>query len=183
MPSLLLLPLPSGGPVQEESYSSLRSDLERVFRLPSVLARSPLADLSFAYDSSRNQYYSTALLSSILEIYPKYDGKILAVTSMDLYVPVLTYVFGEAQLDGTAAIVSTYRLHESLYGLPEDDTLYRERVVKECVHELGHTFGLVHCHNFECVMHSSSAVEEVDLKKAEFCERCEGMLGLNPPSQ
>lgn len=177
MSSLLLLPLPSGGPLQEESISSLRSELERIFRLPSVVQQSPLTDLSFAYDSSRNQYYSTVLLSSILEAFPKYDGKILAIASVDLYVPVLTYVFGEAQLDGTAAIVSTYRLHESLYGLPENKALFRERVMKECVHELGHTFGLIHCHNFECVMHSSSAVEEVDLKKAELCERCAGLVG------
>ena len=98
--------------------------------------------------------------------------KILAVTGLDLFVPVLTYVFGEAQLSGKAAVVSTFRLDETLYGLPANRPLLEERLLKEAVHELGHTFGLIHCRNYECAMHSSTAAEEIDIKGKGLCEEC-----------
>ena len=47
-----------------------------------------------------------------------------------------------------------------------------ERLRKEAVHELGHTFGLRHCDDWRCVMASSHAVERLDVKSAEFCARC-----------
>jgi archaemetzincin len=95
---------------------------------------------------------------------------------MDLYIPVLTFVFGEAQLDGMAAIVSTHRLQNQFYGLPHDDDLMLRRLEKEVIHELGHTFGLFHCRQFECVMRSSTYVEEIDLKRADLCDACRSSL-------
>lgn len=80
-------------------------------------------------------------------------------------------MFGEAQLEGTAAIVSSHRLDETLYGLPKNQELLEERLLKEAIHDLGHTFGLVHCHDYSCVMHSSASVEEIDIKGASFCPR------------
>ncbi|MGA2599921.1 MAG: hypothetical protein ABSH09_23365 [Bryobacteraceae bacterium] len=91
----------------------------------------------------------------------------LGVASVDLFVPVLTFVFGEAQLEGNCAVVSHYRLAEP--GRPE---LLMERLTKEAAHELGHTFGLRHCHDWNCVMSSSHAVERLDVKSADFCARC-----------
>jgi len=85
-------------------------------------------------------------------------------------------VFGQAQLAGPGAVVSTYRLRSEFYGLPSDEGALLERTIKECVHELGHAFGLVHCADFGCVMHASTSVEEVDLKPAGFCGRCAGAL-------
>ena len=72
--------------------------------------------------------------------------------------------------------MSTCRLRTEFYGLPADEGVLVERVIKECVHELGHTFGLVHCHDYDCVMHSSTAVDEVDLKRSELCGRCAAQL-------
>jgi archaemetzincin len=98
------------------------------------------------------------------------------VVDEDLYIPVLTFVFGEAQLDGSAAIVSTHRLKNQYYGLQKDDTLLYIRLEKEIVHELGHTFGMYHCRDYECVMKSSTYVEEIDLKKATPCPVCAQFL-------
>ena len=128
-------------------------------------------DLAFALDGRRGQYYSTAILQRLERISDP-DARILGVTACDLYVPVLTFVFGEAQLDGNCAVVSTARLDEEFYGLPPREDLLRERLVKEAVHELGHTFGLRHCADWRCVMTSSHAVERLDVKTGEFCERC-----------
>ena len=44
------------------------------------------------------------------------------------------------------------------------------------LHELGHAFGLAHCRDFGCVMHASTNVGEVDLKRGEFCAACEQRL-------
>jgi archaemetzincin len=104
-------------------------------------------------------------------------ARILGVTEMDLFVPVLTFVFGEAQLDGRCAVISLQRLREEFYGLPANPALLRERAVKEAVHELGHTFGLRHCPDWRCVMASTHAVERLDLKSAEFCEGCRRVVG------
>lgn len=163
-------------PVDEQLLASLPDPLESAFKLPAAVEEENHLDPAFAYDLSRTQYNSTLLISAFLDRWKGNEGKILGVTSVDLFVPVLTYVFGEAQLDGPIAVVSTYRLDETLYGLPPSPKLAAARLLKEAIHELGHTFGLIHCHEFECVMHSSTVVEEIDLKSAQFCVACEGRL-------
>jgi predicted Zn-dependent protease len=97
---------------------------------------------------------------------------IVGVTDVDLYIPILSFVFGEAQLGGHTAVVSYHRLHQQFYGLPRDDSLLRERLVKEAIHEAGHTLGLTHCDDYDCVMAASHAVEWLDLKGARFCAAC-----------
>ncbi len=100
------------------------------------------------------------------------ETRLLGVSELDLFVPVLTFVFGEAQLQGPCALISLHRLREEFYGLPARPDLLLERAIKEAVHELGHTFGLRHCPNWSCVMASTHAVERLDLKSAEFCASC-----------
>jgi len=95
---------------------------------------------------------------------------------VDLFIPVLTFVFGQAQLGGKAAVVSTLRLKQEYYELPPNETVFLERLGKEAVHELGHTFGLVHCLNQGCVLNASTYVEEIDLKEADFCPECAQLL-------
>ena len=138
-------------------------------------------DVTFARDRMRNQYYSTAILQQMQPLGS--DGvRLLAVTSVDLYVPVLTFVFGEAQLGGNCALVSLHRLQEEFYGLPANEALLQERLLKEAVHELGHTFGLRHCDDWRCVMTSSHAVERLDVKGAEFCEACREVVSRAAPA-
>jgi archaemetzincin len=149
---------------------SLAAALARTFRTPCQV-RPEVLDAGFALDPSRRQYYSTPLLYS-LERTGDPGARVLGVTELDLYVPVLTFVFGEAQLEGNCALVSACRLREEFYGLPPREELLRERLLKEAVHELGHTFGLRHCADWRCVMTSSHAVERLDVKGADFCAAC-----------
>jgi archaemetzincin len=125
-----------------------------------------------AFDSSRGQYNSTEILAQLLGETAGSDANVLGIAGVDLFIPILTYVFGEAQLAGRAAVVSTYRLDNALYGLPANPRLLLDRLAKEAVHELGHNRGLVHCHRAMCVMRSSTYVEDIDLKSAQFCASC-----------
>ena len=172
---ILLIPI---SPVDSSSFSSLIVPLSDAFSSIVEVVQSPPLDGSFAFNLSRNQYNSTSILTALLERFPGYEGKILGVTAGDLFVPVLTYVFGEAQLDGKAAVVSSYRLHDEFYGLRADEKIFKARLSKEAIHELGHTFGLIHCSNYLCVMHSSTGVEEIDLKTERLCDDCALKLGV-----
>ena len=84
--------------------------------------------------------------------------------------------FGQAQFDGPVAIVSLCRLHQEFYGLPAQKKLLRERTVKETLHELGHTFGLVHCSDSKCAMSLATHIELVDSKSEKYCARCGDQL-------
>jgi len=137
-----------------------------------VRARNPWFDPERAFDLSRGQYNSRVLLKLLLDGPDEGTGKVIGVTSVDLFAPVLTYVFGEAQLDGRVAVVSYHRLRPEAYGLPEDANLVSARLEIEAVHELGHTFGLLHCREQACVMHASTYAEEIDLKSPAFCAEC-----------
>jgi archaemetzincin len=153
-----------------DQLERLAASLARAFHTPCRIRPAPV-DVSFSLDARRQQYYSTSILQH-LERNRDGDVRVLGVTACDLYVPVLTFVFGEAQLDGGCAVVSTARLREEFYGLPGREELLRDRLYKEAAHELGHTFGLRHCMDWRCVMASSHAVERLDVKGAEFCRSC-----------
>jgi archaemetzincin len=127
-------------------------------------------DVVDCFSQSRRQYDARRVLGRLAEEVP--GDFVLAVTGADLFMPVFTFVLGEAHLGGKAAVVSTFRLAEERYGLAPDPPLLFERLCKEAVHELGHCLGLTHCMASTCAMYSSSGVEEVDLKRLELCERC-----------
>lgn len=133
-------------------------------------------DLKLFFSEERNQYHSTFILSKLLDCLPEDGSKIVGITQVDIFTPILTFLFGEAQLNGKGALVSTYRLRNEYYGLPANQNLLYDRLLKEIVHELGHTLGLVHCRNYECVMNSSTYVEDIDLKTSRLCKLCENKL-------
>ena len=155
--------------------SSIIQSLGGIFEVKVKIGNSPI-NFEDSYDRDRNQYHSTELIRYLLNLYPDKDTKILGITSLDLFIPILTFVFGEAQFNGTVAVVSSYRLKTEFYGLPPDSKLLAERLEKESIHELGHTFGLIHCPLYECVMHSTTCVEEIDLKLSSFCPACRKTL-------
>jgi len=88
----------------------------------------------------------------------------------------LPAAFGQAQLGGRAALVSVARLRQPFYGLPPNTWLLCDRASTTALHELGHTFGLVHCRNTSCVMSLSADVVQVDAKQCAFCRSCTILL-------
>ncbi len=163
--------IPMGAHPRDISLDMLCEEVERILPVRTQLRTRPM-DIDFALDPSRKQYHSTELLGALLEQNSTTDYKLLGITPYDLFVPVLTFVFGQAQVNNRAAVFSTFRLHNEFYGLPHAQDVLANRCLKEALHELGHTFGLRHCSILPCVMNSSTYVEDIDLKPADFCLHC-----------
>jgi len=132
-----------------------------------------------AYNAVRKQYHSTTILNELYNKTKHLDADaVLGVTRVDLYVPHLNFVFGEAQCPGKAALISLHRLRPEFYGREPDPNLFEERGVKEAIHELGHVFGLNHCKNPTCIMFFSNGINDTDFKQAKFCDNCSKKLRL-----
>ena len=129
-------------------------------------------DLNPFYNPNRRQYDGDRLLRQIPLCTSSDHTKLVGLFRVDLYIPILTYIFGQAILGKSEAIASVFRLRNELYGMKQDEELLLSRTVKEVIHELGHTFGLIHCQHQACVMRSSTYVEEIDLKSSSLCAGC-----------
>ena len=150
----------------ETTIEEVRRQVEREFAEPVARARSDQRP-DGTLDVRRGQHSSRGMLRWLVAAKPGQCDRVLGMTDVDLFIPVLTFVFGEAQLDGPAAVVSTARLSE---GASREEAA--RRLVKECVHELGHTYGLVHCALPTCVMTRSPSVRAIDVKRAQLCPEC-----------
>ncbi len=160
------------GEVEETLLLFLKQSLFQTFKIQTRI-RNRHFNLSSVYDPVRNQYNSSGLLLELINDTSPETLRVLGVTELDLFIPILTFLFGEAQLNGMGALVSTHRLHNQFYGIPEDEEVLKARLLKEGIHELGHTFGLIHCFTLNCVMKSSTYVEDIDQKSIHFCKFCE----------
>ncbi len=163
------------GRTERALLEAARDALACEFDAPCTIA-SPAIDPAFAYHPERNQHHSTMLLDLIAR-QTSGDEILIGVADVDLFIPILTFVFGEAQMGGRAAVISSHRLQQEFYGLPADAALLRERVAKEAVHEAGHVFRLTHCDDYQCVMAASYSVEWLDLKGRELCAGCRATVG------
>jgi archaemetzincin len=176
---IILFPIGELGEVETAVVELLALSLSEHVNLRSRLSDIGIS-LEGSYDVARRQYYSTRLLERLLDHRADDDGKLLGIAGVDLYIPPLSFVFGEAQLGGDAAVISTHRLDQRFYGLERDVELLYSRCEKEAVHEIGHCFGLVHCRDYRCVMYLSYAVEDIDLKSNVFCPACRELLPPGP---
>ena len=134
-----------------------------------------LSDLNFAFDTGRKQYHSTPILERLAGDAPSHAFKVLAITRVDLFIPILTHVYGEAQLGGKACIISTYRLRDGLPPMNPQE-VFQCRIIKEAIHELGHTYKLRHCPDRSCIMHYCRTIEDVDKKSNQLCRYCRVLL-------
>ncbi len=129
-------------------------------------------DLSEFFDPSRRQYDANKLLHLIETDFSTDSSKTIGLFNVDFFIPIFTYIFGQAFLGGRTGIASLFRLSNERYGIETDDKLLLERFSKEIIHELGHTFGLIHCYVPDCVMRSGTYVEDIDQKKSSLCSKC-----------
>ncbi len=165
----------SFGYFEKDFLEKIADAVREEFQIP-VKIREAHIDLSEFYDPGRRQYNGNNLLKKVDSMISPDSVKIIGLFSVDLFIPILTFIFGQAVLGGHSGIASLYRLNNELYGMTADKNLLLERFKKEVIHEIGHTFGLIHCHVPACVMRSSTYVEDIDLKKTHFCMNCMSAL-------
>jgi archaemetzincin len=159
------------GNVPAHALEWIESATSEWFPLP--IRRLPALDIpAGAYDGKRGQYHSVEIMKMLAQTVPQDAARVLGITDVDLAIPMLSFLFGQAQFDGPVALVSLCRLRQEFYGLPAQESLLRERTVKEVLHELGHTFGLVHCSESTCAMSLATHIEFVDAKQEQYCTRC-----------
>ncbi len=159
------------GTVRIKSLPNILKDLEQIFLFPFRFGQNYEYPL-YAFEPRRNQYYGHKIIKELLAMIPPNGVKLVGITDIDLCTPVLEYVFGEAQLNGKAALVSSHRLRQGFYNLPDDDDLLLIRLKKVLIHELGHCFGMVHCDDGRCVMYLANNIFTLDHKEDSFCSRC-----------
>jgi len=163
------------GVVPPALLRELMAELRRCLPWPVTQAASKV-DASAAFDRRRGQYLAPVLIEALLRPSPAPGLRRIGVTDLDLFLPVFTHVFGYAPLQGPVAIASSHRLRPELGG-PAHRKQLCGRLVKEILHELGHTLGLIHCSASWCVMSPSRSAEEIDLKDASYCEACAKAIG------
>ena len=164
------------GEVEKELLVFLSAKLEGVYDLTCRVAP-PLRVPESSYNLQRGQYNAEALVAEIAEKIPVDAKKLLGVVDVDLYVFGLNFIFGLAS--GNTAVISLVRLRPGYYGEMKNEYLFRERALKEAIHELGHTFGLHHCPDIRCIMHFSNRLEDTDIKGPGFCKVCSNKIGIN----
>lgn len=159
------------GTVDKGILDALESPLWRTFGFE-VRRMTPLGDPSYSFDAQRKQYSSTMILRELVRHCPADGTRLLAVTECDLFIPMLSFIYGQAQLDGKVSIVSIARLRQEFYTLPPNQVLLLARLIKEALHELGHTFGLTHCLEIGCSMSLATNIHQLDVKGIDFCDSC-----------
>jgi len=156
----------------------LAKDISVEFKNVKVNVASPIktereAQFRLAFDGYRNQWNSPKLLDWFLEKFkPTKDTKVLVIFDVYAYSNGLNYVLGEAFPNGGLGIAYLARIKEEFYGQKPNEKLLYERMVKECVHELGHIFGFNHCPDRLCVVHFSNSLNDTDVKGKSFCGMC-----------
>jgi archaemetzincin len=175
LPDITLI---SFGYFEKSLLDQLAVSVGREFRT-TLNMREGHVDLSEFYDPGRRQYDGNKLLKYVASTPVPEDCKTLGLFNVDLFIPILTYIFGQAFLGGRTGIASLYRLNNECYGMPADDNLLIDRFRKEVIHELGHSFGLIHCNHSNCVMKSSTYVEDIDQKEHSLCPACRHEIGLD----
>lgn len=161
----------SFGLFEDSFLKKIGEAVNHEYGLPAIIKEGHL-DITEYYDPVRRQYNGTKLLKFVDASFSYANIKTVGLFNVDLFIPILTYIFGLAYLNGQTGIASHYRLNNERYGMISDDNLIINRYIKEIIHEIGHTLGLIHCHNPVCVMRSSTYVEDIDQKSKSLCLLC-----------
>lgn len=170
------------GEVDPSILVNLKKNIERAFKEFKISVKInqgtiPLEDTG--YNSIRRQYNASKILNKILNYVQNTQSfRVLGVMDTDIFSSPLNFVFGIAINPKTrnpglpvAALISITRLRENFYRRTENTALFESRLLKEAIHELGHTFSLEHCNKF-CIMRFSNSLSDTDEKPPKFCDSC-----------
>jgi archaemetzincin len=163
------------GQISSEVLADIAEGIHKIYPDTSAeVIREVLSVPQNAFDRKRNQYNSALILNEVRLFATKHQDfhRILGIIDADIFALGLNYVFGEAYMSGSAALVSLYRLKPEFYKDKPNISLYMLRARKEVIHELGHTLGIKHCPRLLCLMHFSNSVFDTDKKQNLLCDDC-----------
>jgi archaemetzincin len=160
-------------PVDDALYAekTLEARLGQAFAFE--LDASPVLPPADGHDVRRGQYSAEAFLPIA-----ERAGRIanhsasLLLTDVDIFASSTNYVFGLADIARRVAVVSSCRIHPSFWGMKETREFFEAQWGKVVTHEFGHTLGLVHCGDWNCVMKYSNSPHELYRKGRDFCVKC-----------
>jgi archaemetzincin len=159
------------GRMPQAAVRVVAANIQVLFEVPVEMAPA-MAIPEEAYQSQRGQYDARLVLKYLARFSFPPHSRLLAVTDVDLCTPIHTFVFGQAELGHSLAIVSDFRLKDMKEGIMAAEDVYYERLVKVVLHELAHTFSLYHCETPKCLMQVSRGLSHLDGLEIFFCERC-----------
>ena len=170
---VVILPI---GDIDELMLQGITAEVSAMYGRPVHVEKS-LPVPKYAFNPSRDQYHSASILKRVeSSMRPDWDAAI-GVVDVDLFVPEVPFIFGEADRSTRAAIISLSRLRPELGTQDSRSELLRKRLASEVIHQLGLIRGLAHCPNNRCVMFMSTTVQETDKKGLQLCANCRKRLG------
>lgn len=151
--------------------TQIQKEIETFYHIKIDMAQDKLP--ANAYYKPRNRYKAQEIL---YYLEGKYPGKrVIGLTSSDISTPaygISDYgIFGLGSTTNNVSITSDYRL--------KGDRL-NGRVIKIILHEIGHSYGLQHCHSEEpCFMKAGDhTLKSVDKEQKVMCSSCKKQLKL-----
>lgn len=170
------------GEIDKSILVKLRKNLEwsfKDFNLPVEILNDVIPLNEVEYNRKRRQYKANLVMKKLLEYNRKKKFfRILGIMDEDIYVRNYNFIFGTASNPereffqfSPVALISVTRLREQFWNRKENSSLFELRVLKEAIHEIGHTLGLIHCNN-QCIMIFSNWIGDTDNKPPIFCDLC-----------
>jgi len=163
------------GRIPQAVLRVIAANIQAVLEIP-VDVLPEMAIPEEAFQRHRDQYDAGLILKYLAGFSFPHHARVLAVTDVDLCTPILTFVFGEAELGISLAIISDFRLKHMEAGIVAAEGVYYERLAKVALHEIAHTFSLYHCETPKCLMQYSRGLRHLDELDIFLCERCSFML-------
>jgi len=158
------------GEVDRVAIAVMAANLQAILELPADVALAQERP-DYAFIPGRGQFNAGPILKKLAEEASPAPVRV-GLTGVDLCLPILTFVFGEAQLGGRAAVVSYARLGRDESGFEVEGPVLYERLAKVTVHETAHVLGLAHCRAPGCLMRFSQTLEQLDSLNLLFCDQC-----------
>jgi len=142
-------------------------------------------NLRFHESFDTYQYKTESFFDIAPGYYHKFNADILIIlTDKHIYPSEeFNYVFGQARMgEMRMAVLSTWYLKRTPDAMHvAEDSLFQQRLRKLVLHETGHTLGLFHHPNRECVMTYSASLPEFDKAGIKLCGQSKDTLNVTVP--
>ena len=162
------------GRIDQTAVTIVAANIQAFMDIPVDIAEAR-PEPEYAFLNSRNQYNAAPILTDLAA--DNQNGVFrLGLVAGDLCLPIFSYVFGEAQIGGVAAVVSLFRLRQGRGGRNIRVDLFYERLAKVSIHEASHVLGFKHCASSNCIMSFSLGLEQLDSLSLGFCDQCREKL-------